>query len=76
MRIDALQNQVSDLRAVVARLETTMAMLVEQNRKIIEEFDTQNHGGTLSNTILSWIALALIVGAAVIFATVYLGGRV
>lgn len=75
-RISTLQNQVSDLRADVAGLKTQMAMMIEQNRTIIAQLDAQNHKGpSLSNTLLSWIALALIVGAAVIFATVYLGGR-
>lgn len=75
MRIDALQNQVSDLRAAVAKLEAQMNTQIEQNRTIIAQLDAQQSGGSLSNTILSWIALALIVGAAVIFATIYLGGH-
>ncbi len=76
-RIDALQNKVSDMGATVARLEERTLQIYEQNRTIIAQLDAQqNHDGSLSNTILSWIALALIVGAAVIFATIYLGGRV
>jgi len=76
MRIDALKDQVSDLRADVSGLKTQMAMLIEQNRSILAQLDAQQGGSSLSNTILSWIALMLIVGAAVIFATVYLGGHV
>ena len=50
--------------------------IYEQNKLILAQLDAQQGGGSLSNTILSWIALMLIVGAAVIFATVYLGGHV
>jgi TolA-binding protein len=73
-RIDSLQNQFSDMRATVARLEERTLQIYEQNRLIINQLDAQGHGGaSLSSTLLSWIALALIVGVAVIFASVYLG---
>jgi hypothetical protein len=73
-RIATLQNQVSELRADVAGVKAQMTMLIEQNRLIINQLDAQGHGGaSLSSTLLSWIALALIVGVAVIFASVYLG---
>jgi TolA-binding protein len=73
-RIDSLQNQFSDMRATVARLEERTLQIYEQNRLIINQLDAQGHSGaSLSSTLLSWIALALIVGVAVIFASVYLG---
>jgi hypothetical protein len=74
MRIDGLQDKLAIVSASVARLEGQMTMLIEQNRKILDQLDAQGHGGqSLSSTLLSWIVLFLFVGAAVITASVYLG---
>ncbi len=75
-RIDALQRDVADLRATVARLETMLEQTVTQNKAILAQLDShwRHNGSAPSNIQVALVMLAILLLAVVVFGTVYLGG--
>jgi uncharacterized protein YhaN len=77
-RVDALQRDVADLRATVARLEMMLAQTLDQNKAILAQLDSHwRHNGTApSSNQVGLVMLAIVLLGIVVFAAVYLGGVV
>lgn len=80
-RIDALNKELSDLKAVVARLESTLTYMIsqnnalsEQNKAILRVLD-ERESAELPHALQWYVAGGVLIVLAV-FAIVYLGGRV
>jgi len=75
-RVDALQRDIADLRATVARLETMLASTVRQNEAILAQLDShwRYTGSAPSNNQVGLIMLGIVLLGIVVFAAVYLGG--
>ncbi len=80
-RIDALQKEVSDLRTLVAKLESTLNYMIsqnnalsEQNKAILRVLD-ERESAELPHALQWYVAGGVLIVLAV-FAIVYLGGRV
>lgn len=83
-RVDTLQRDIADLRTTVARLETALEIMsdqnktmVQQNQAILQQLNTHwqyNAQNITIGTVVRYL-LGLVVVALVVYGIVYYGGR-